>query len=125
MHRKIVHHWQNCKYNESFKSNISRFNKTLQNITLCLPENTSLYKITCIFWVVQTANLSTVSESFDSWLLEGASWPPTAYKRPPQTPTPTPPRRFVIGAQLAHLLVCGSKHSTERRHELPSRPPTA
>ena len=26
---------------------------------------------------------------------------------------------------MLHLLVCGSKHSMERRQELPSRPPTA
>ncbi len=68
--------------------------------------------------------LSTQSNLLDVGLDAGASWPPTAYRKPLHVVTPTPPRRFVMGAHSDHLLVCGSKHSTERRHELPSRPPT-
>lgn len=41
------------------------------------------------------------------------------------TPNPAPPLFIDMGAQNVHLLRCGSKHSTERRHELPSLPPTA
>jgi len=57
-------------------------------------------------------------------LVAGASWPPTAYRKPLHVATPTPPRRFDIGVHGIHLLVWGSKHSTDLRHEDPSRPPT-
>lgn len=69
--------------------------------------------------------LSTQSERREQWFDAGASWPPTAYRKPLEVATPTPPLRFAIGAHMLHLLVWGSKHSMERRHELPSRPPTA
>ena len=75
-------------------------------------------------WQSRT-DLSTQSKRLDDGLLAGASCPPTAYRKPLHVATPTPPRRLLIGAHSDHLLVCGSKHSTERRHELPSRPPTA
>ena len=74
---------------------------------------------------ISIPHLSTQSNLLDVGLLAGASCPPTAYRNPLHVATPTPPLRRVIGAHRDHLLVCGSKHSTDRRHELPSRPPTA
>lgn len=70
-------------------------------------------------------NLSTESKRDDFGLLAGASWPPTAYRKPSELATPTPPRLRLIGLHNVHLLVWGSKHSTERKQLLPSLPPTA
>lgn len=70
-------------------------------------------------------DLSTQSESLEQWLEAGASCPPTAYRKLLYVATPTPPRLLAMGAHMLHLLVCGSKHSIDLRHELPSRPPTA
>lgn len=70
-------------------------------------------------------DLSTQSESLEQWLEAGASCPPTAYRKLLYVATPTPPLLLAIGAHMLHLLVCGSKHSIDRRQELPSRPPTA
>lgn len=69
--------------------------------------------------------LSTQSDSLEAELDAGASCPPMAYSSPLQVATPTPPLLFDICAQSVHLFVCGSKHSTDLRQELPSRPPTA
>lgn len=70
-------------------------------------------------------DLSTQSESLEQWLEAGASCPPTAYRKLLYVATPTPPLLLDIGAHMLHLLVCGSKHSIDLKHELPSRPPTA
>lgn len=70
-------------------------------------------------------DLSTQSDSLEQWLEAGASCPPTAYRKLLCVATPTPPRLLAIGAHMLHLLVCGSKHSMDLKHELPSRPPTA
>jgi len=71
------------------------------------------------------AYLSTQSDRREQWLEAGASCPPTAYKKLLYVATPTPPLLFDIGAHMLHLLVWGSKHSMDRKQELPSRPPTA
>lgn len=78
-----------------------------------------------IFPLGDFTDLSTQSDSREQWLEAGASCPPTAYKKLLYVATPTPPRLLAIGAHMLHLLVCGSKHSIDLRHELPSRPPTA
>lgn len=70
-------------------------------------------------------DLSALSKRLQLGLLAGASSPPTAYRKPLQVATPTPPLRLAMGQQWVHLFVCGSKHSTDLRLELPSRPPTA
>lgn len=68
--------------------------------------------------------LSAQSNLLQVGFVAGASWPPTAYRNPLHVATPTPPLLFDMGVQGIHLLVCGSKHSTDLRHEDPSRPPT-
>lgn len=70
-------------------------------------------------------HLSTQSQRREARLEAAASCPPTAYRKPFQVATPTPPRGLAMGLQPLHLLVWGSKHSTELRQALPSRPPTA
>lgn len=51
---------------------------------------------------------STVSVRDTAGLLAGQSCPPSAYKKPLATLTPTPPRLRFIGARSVHLFVCGS-----------------
>ena len=69
--------------------------------------------------------LSAQSNLLQVGLVAGASCPPTAYRKPLQVATPTPPLLLDIEVQGIHLFVCGSKHSTDFKHELPSLPPTA
>ena len=69
--------------------------------------------------------LSAHSNLLQVGLVAGASWPPTAYRKPLHVATPTPPRLFDMEVQGIHLLVWGSKHSTDFKQELPSLPPTA
>ena len=71
------------------------------------------------------SDLSAQSNLLQVGLVAGASCPPTAYRKPLQVATPTPPRLFDMEVHGIHLLVWGSKHSTDFKQELPSLPPTA
>lgn len=57
---------------------------------------------------VAKSYLSTVSVRDTAGFDAGVSCPPSTYKWPLQTPTPTPPRRLFIGALLLQRFVCGS-----------------